>query len=388
MALKYSSDAQPKILVFHIGSLGDTLIALPAMWAVRTHHPQAHITLLTKTSARPGIPVGEDILQGSPLFDAYKLFNGDYHAYGRNLSAWEKAREALRLWWWLRQQRFDTVVYLAPSVRDRAQIQRDLRFFRAAGITHVIGARELDAVNLSRQPATPPLPMHPREAQWMLDRLSGSEVRPPALTQARRDLALSTLELQQALEWMHAQGAPSDRPWIALAPGTNLPSKRWPLERFAEVGQHLMQEFDIWPVVMGGAEDVDDAQHLLNQWGRGTLAANRLSVRQSAAVLQHCSLYVGNDTGVMHLAASADVPCVAIFSARDLPGKWHPLGSGHTVMRSSVPCEGCMLVRCEEHERRCLTLIGVQEVSQHAARILRHATQHQDQPPARRQALP
>ena len=80
------------------------------------------------TSARPGIPVGEDILQGSPLFDAYKLFNGDYHAYGRNLSAWEKAREALRLWWWLRQQRFDTVVYLAPSVRDRAQIQRDLRF--------------------------------------------------------------------------------------------------------------------------------------------------------------------------------------------------------------------------------------------------------------------
>lgn len=388
MALKYAPDGQQKILVFHIGSLGDTLIALPAMWAVRSRYPQAHITLLTKTSARPGIPVGEDILQGSPLFDAYKLFNGDYHAYGRNLSAWEKAQEALRLWWWLRQRQFDTVVYLAPSVRDRDQIQRDLRFFKSAGITRVIGAHELDAVAMSRQNTTAPLAMHPREAQWMLDRLSGSDVHVPPLTQARRDLALSDQERQQAVEWMHAQGAPNDRPWVALAPGTNLPSKRWPLERFAEVGQGLIREFDIWPVVMGGVEDVNDAQHLLDQWGRGTLAAHRLSVRQSAAVLHHCALYIGNDTGVMHLAASADVPCVAIFSARDLPGKWSPLGSGHIVMRSSVPCEGCMLVHCEEQERRCLTLIGAQEVSQHAARILRQATQHQDQHPAMRQALP
>jgi heptosyltransferase-3 len=56
------------------------------------------------------------------------------------------------------------------------------------------------------------------------------------------------------------------------------------------------------------------------------------------------------------------VPCVAIFSARDNPGRWEPAGAGHVVLRRDVPCAGCVLADCVEHQKICLTTIAVDEV--------------------------
>ena len=58
-----------------------------------------------------------------------------------------------------------------------------------------------------------------------------------------------------------------------------MPAKRWPLDRFIEVGQTLIERFDIWPIVFGGAEDSADGQRLLEAWGRGYNAAGQLSLR-------------------------------------------------------------------------------------------------------------
>jgi ADP-heptose:LPS heptosyltransferase len=141
-----------------------------------------------------------------------------------------------------------------------------------------------------------------------------------------------------------------------------MPAKRWPIDRFAEVGQKLIEQFDIWPIVFGGVEDADDAEFLLRAWGRGHNAAGQLSLRGSAAGLKHCRLYVGNDTGTMHLAASVGTPCIAIFSARDFPGRWYPYGDGHQVLRASIDCEGCGLVECLDRKNECLNRITVPAV--------------------------
>ena len=94
-------------------------------------------------------------------------------------------------------------------------------------------------------------------------------------------------------------------------------------------------------------------------------------MRQSAALLDRCKLFVGNDTGTMHLAAAGGLPCVALFSARDEQGKWDPMGGPHHVIRKSVPCAGCMLVQCVERDRLCLRLIEVDEVVAAAEDLLR-----------------
>jgi len=165
--------------------------------------------------------------------------------------------------------------------------------------------------------------------------------------------------------------SPISSPFVAFGPGSKMPAKRWPIERFAEVGQSLIDRFDIWPIVFGGAEDADDAEFLLRVWGRGYNAAGQLSVRASAFALKQCLLYVGNDTGAMHLAASVGVPCVAIFSAREWRGMWHPYGPGHHVLRAAIDCEGCGLVECLERKNECLARITTAQVLEACEEVLK-----------------
>jgi len=103
-------------------------------------------------------------------------------------------------------------------------------------------------------------------------------------------------------------------------------------------------------------------QKLITAWGRGHNAAGALGLRPAIAALKRCVFYLGNDTGTMHMAASVDIPCVAIFSSRDRPGLWYPQGTGHKVLRTNIDCEGCGLTECLDRKNECLTRITVQQV--------------------------
>jgi ADP-heptose:LPS heptosyltransferase len=133
----------------------------------------------------------------------------------------------------------------------------------------------------------------------------------------------------------------------------------------------MIEEFGIWPVVFGGAEDALVGDKLLEAWGRGYNAAGELSVRAAASALKLCVLYLGNDTGTMHLAAAVGTRCVAIFSARDWPGRWHPYGTDHLIFRKAIECEGCGLVECVERKNECLRRISAEEVLAGCDAILR-----------------
>lgn len=69
----------------------------------------------------------------------------------------------------------------------------------------------------------------------------------------------------------------------------------------------------------------------------------------------------------MHLAACVGTPCVAIFSSRNLPGQWYPRGADSTVLYTTVPCFGCDLLECLEHQKKCILSITVEAV--HAAAV-------------------
>jgi len=152
------------------------------------------------------------------------------------------------------------------------------------------------------------------------------------------------------------------KPWIGVGPASKMPAKRWELNRFAQVVRRLIEQFDVCPIVFGGPEDAKVAQDLLNSWGRGYNAAGELSVRGSASALGKCALFLGNDSGTMHLAAAAGTPCVAIFSSRDWPGAWYPYGVEQRVFRSEIECEGCYLVECVERQNECLRRISSDDV--------------------------
>lgn len=267
-----------------------------------------------------------------------------------------------RLWLTLRKRSFDTLVYLAPRLRLPPEVRRDLRFFRLAGIRNVIG--NLGFEPLPRGEGHQPLPEIEHEADHLLHRLSLSGIPVPRTQDVFLDMALTGEERAAAEMWLKTNipdTSQTDR-LVGFGPGSKWLSKIWPEDRFLQVGRSLIEARNIYPIIFGGPEDREIGNRLIAKWGRGANASGQLPVRHAAAALASCKLYVGNDTGTMHLAAAVGTRCVVPMSALDWPGRWTPYGPGHRVFRSQVSCEGCLLEVCDVEGLRCLKNISVEEI--------------------------
>jgi len=327
-------------------------MALPAMWAMRRYFPKAFMALLYDQHPGRNYPLALSTLPERGLFDEFFSYQANQDG-----AAWGKI---IRVVPQIRRRRFDTLVYLAPRFRSKRQIWRDLVFFRLAGIKRFIGCRGM--ITFEKLAAEKPLPYLDHEADHLLSRLGRSGIPVPSPGQGCMDLLLTEAEVDQAKDWLTNHLGPNEpRMLIGMGVGSKFPEKVWPRERFAQLGRYLIDQLGGVPVILGGPEDRELGDSLINEWRAGANAAGELTVRQAAAALSFCRLYVGNDTGPMHLAAAVGTRCVGIFSARDFPGSWYPYGPDHLVLRAKVACEGCKLIGCH-HDLACLKLISVGDV--------------------------
>ncbi|QQS41966.1 MAG: glycosyltransferase family 9 protein [Acidobacteriota bacterium] len=350
-----SIEGPGRILVFRIGHLGDTIVALPAFRAIRRRFPDSHIAFLCNASEGEERRVpATSVLPEKGLFDeliGYRMPGGFRSTAG-----------ALRLIRRLRRSRFDTVFYLMTRNRTASRIARDRRFFKLCGVGR-IACDEFVLRNLLELPVAGPLPRVDYEGDFLLRSLReefGEDGHPK---EAYPDLQLTRAEKERASNWLSAVlgSPPKGRRLMGIGPGSKWDSKIWPEDRFRSVVGELVRSEGVFPVVFGGPEDKEKGERLVSRWGTGAVAAGSLNVREAGAALSFCDLYLGNDTGTMHLAAAAGVPCVAVFAAIDYPGRWEPPGAAHRMLRTSVPCEGCHTPDCF-NDHLCLTSVGTEEV--------------------------
>ncbi|HZZ42265.1 MAG TPA: glycosyltransferase family 9 protein [Tepidisphaeraceae bacterium] len=337
---------------------------MPALWAVRRHFPGAHISLLCNVQVGKSYVLASDLLRGSGAVDDFVLYPVPGTLIGRILRPVKMLRLALRL----RAAGYDSAVYLPPSGRSMKQIARDRLFFKLAGVKKLVG---MDVpMSLPAKGVTRPLPTLPREMDLLLSRLNaaGLPAQPASLDTV--SLGVGPAEHAEVARWLSSLPPDAGKTWVGIAPGSKMPAKRWPVERYRDVVKKLIEHHDIWPVIFGGTEDHADGQNLLAAWGRGYNAAGSLGLRASAAAIARCQLYIGNDTGTMHLAASTGVRCVAVFCSRNFPGLWDPFGQGHIIFRTSIDCEGCMLESCIQRRMECILSITESDVFQACAGIL------------------
>ena len=348
----------PRILVYHIGSLGDTLVAVPALWAVRERYPGARVTLLSGHKGGPGFVSPEQVLKNSPLVDEFIQYpDRGGGAIGALIFFARMAFLALDL----RLKSFDSLVYLIRASSGASRVRRDLFYFRRlVGVGRVDGDKGFRAEPPKR--GSSPLAEVPHVADQLLGRLRASGIPTPADRKGRMDVALTSAETGAAARWI--AGLPEDggRPWIGFGIGGKIPVNRWPLADYERLGRALIEKCDVWPVIFGGSAEGPLADELLGSWGRGYSAVDALPVRETLAVLGRCRVFVGNDTGTMHMASAAGVRCVGIYSARNPPGLWDPYGPGGGIVRKAVHCEGCGLEVCLEYGAKCLADVTVAEV--------------------------
>lgn len=345
-----------KVLVFRPGSLGDTIVALPALWSLREQLRSSKITHLYNIDRRNQHYITpRDVLDGSGLVDEwleYPLFDGQ--------SRVSRALSRVRLFLNLRRSRFDAVVYLMPRERTLKQIDRDVAFFKAAGIGKFFGVDHLrkNRFELFDRPAAVRVD---NESTFLLHCLEGDGFA-PVYSENQDWLKISKSE-RSAIDAIRASQFPEAacRTLLAVSPGSRRPSRMWNEDRFLDVVKRLVTEKNVFPILFGSTAEIDLCERIKHNVGGGFNAAGKLSVRESAALLKICRLYLGNDTGTMHLAAAVGTPCVALFSAADRDGQWEPFGYGHKFFRRNVECAGCRIDICPR-ANLCLELIAPNDV--------------------------
>ena len=343
-----------KILVYLFGSLGDSIVAIPALRAVRRHFQEAEIVLLQNFQTGNIVKASQVI--PDELVDRYLSYNS-------HLGKIAKLSNFYRLWHMLRGEQFDAAVYLVISERTKKAVRRDRLFFRSCGIQqlygfHAFSIEELYPVDADRHPA-----VTEQEAVRKLRRIAidGVEFQP------NRDLQLPLIkfsppELGKIDEWLEPRRKRPFCPLIAIAPGTKGKANAWPLENFIRLGSLLMVEGNYEIIVVGGNAEREMGEQLTSAWNGGINSAGAFSIRESGALISKCHVHIGLDTGTTHLAAAAGTRCFVIFGERANPGHWYPLGNGHAVVYHPVECAGCRLQECPIPDHPCMTGISLESV--------------------------
>lgn len=347
-----------KILVYRIGSIGDTLVALPSFWAIRDAFPKAHITYFTNgATSDPNDLIAKKILPEG-IFDEWLVYPNDF----------AKASAGLILK--LRRKKFDSLFYLMTRNRGYYRVKRDVLFFRLAGIKKFFGVNYL-LENLLTMAPEKPVKTVESELEYLLKSLYFENLELPPINSFKPNLKLTFDEIKRSRDWLESNcpAAWREKRLIAVMAGTNWSSKIWAEENYIEIVSRLIVEKNVFPVVFGGKNDREQGDRFLEAWKTGANAAGELGIRGDAGLLQECNLYLGTDTGTMHLAGSVGTPCVAVFAAIDYVGRWTPFGSGHRIFRERVECEGCFAPVCF-NRHKCLNLISPQSVFQACAEIL------------------
>jgi heptosyltransferase-3 len=330
------------ILAIKLRYLGDVLLATPTLHALKLAYPAARLTVLVNRGT-------EDILRGNPHVDEILPLDRG--------SILQQSRFILDI----RSRRFDTVIDLTDG--DRAAF---LTWISGAGVrigfnaeqrwtgrcytTVVTGAAGVHRIERDLA-ALAPLGIEPR------DRIPRIWLRP------EDDASVDQLAAQL--------GIASDRSWVVIQPGARYWFKAWPPERFAEVADRLNDRFGCQVLVTGSPQEAALTQAVVDHAKSRLLnIAGRSDVRTLAALLKRSSLFVGNDTGAMHIAAAVGAPVVGLFGPSN-PVEWGPRGSLAETIYKGLDCRICFHPTCRRGEDNCMKLITVEEVMSAAARQIR-----------------
>ncbi len=357
---------QPRrVLLYRLGSLGDTLIALPALHLVAQAYPDAERRLLTSFPPMAKAPASSAILEHTGLV----------HGYFRYNHGTRSPRELLTLWWQLITWRPDVLIYLSGA-RGVSAAKRDAAFFRACGVRNQIGVPVSD--NMQRN-----LPA-PERGPGMVESEAARLVRnirplgdPHLDDPAAWSLSLTPAERGRAAELLAPVG---DQPYLAVSVGTKMQSKDWGRDNWRALLAAIAARFPHLALVLCGAREESDASDFAAEGWRAKTSTpvvnlcGKVNPRESAAAIERAVLFVGHDSGPMHLAASVQTPSVTIFASLRPPGMWFPHGARNRVLYRNVDCAGCGLETCIIEQKKCILSITVDDVLAEIIPLLEQTT--------------
>jgi heptosyltransferase-2 len=342
---KLPADGIERVLIRGTNWIGDVVMTLPAVAAVRRTWPGARIFVLAK-------PWVAEVYRLSPDVDEVIVFEEP----GRHAGIGGK----LRLAGELRGRGFDCAILLQNAVEAaviallaciplRAGYNSD---GRGLLLTHSV--RRTRAIRRVHQ------------IDYYVEM-----VRAFGCASAGRGVRLRPgADHEEVAKRLSVEfGIEEGRLLIGIAPGAAYgPAKKWFPERFADVADRLIDAFGAQAILMGSAGDRESTA-AVRQAARNPLIdiAGKTDLKGAISLIARCALFISNDSGLMHVAGALGVPTIAVFGSTN-PAATSPVGDKSVVVHHDVDCGPCLKPVCPT-DFRCMEMIGVNEVYA-AARIL------------------
>lgn len=312
------SFAPRNILVIDFGQLGDVVLSLPALSAVRRKFPRAQITVAVGRSAGAIVEmagVADDVL----TVDRVALRDGPKLVSIFRIGA--LVRE-------VRRRRFDFVVDL------HSLSETNLLGYLSGAPKRLYARRPTRSLDyLSNFRPAPPVEDRSKHA---IDRYL-DVVAPLGAGEVSRTprLAVREEDDRAVLEILRKERATLEGPLVGMFPGAGHPSRRWPMERFAELAWMLERNDRVRVILFAGPEEREMVRAARSSFPPSTLVLDRLTVPQLAAAAARLSVFVSNDTGPMHVAAAVGTPVVILMQHHPMFNCYIPPGERHRVVAAS-----------------------------------------------------
>ena len=329
--------AVQSMLVIHQGALGDFIVALPALRTLRKTFPKA-----------------KSVLMGYPRI--LELVDKRYYA-DEIVSVDQKGMASF----FVRGGELDLGLCRFFSTFDLIVI-----FGKDAEGPVVANLRRVSEGYVLHINSFPPW----NERVHMIDHLL-RELRRYNFSVEEQDPRLFLTKADQAwgLTYCRKKGLTEEERATAMVvhPGSGSKRKTWPLERFLDLMQRLQEDAQSRILIVLGPAEGGEIQKAFEgiQWDMGSkapLLIKGLSLLGLASMIEGCRFFLGNDSGITHMAAAVGLPTVAIFGATD-PTVWSPRGKNVVVVRRDVPCAPCSQEKFFQCQRvDCLKEIEVEDV--------------------------
>jgi ADP-heptose:LPS heptosyltransferase len=313
------------ILVIDFGQLGDVVLSMPALAAIRQKFPHARITVAVGRAAGALVELA-GVADETLAVDRVGLRDGP-----KMLSVFRIGQLALDV----RRRRFDFVVDL------HSLSETNILGFVSGAPRRLYARRPTRSLDyLSNYSPRPPVEDRKKHA---IDRYL-DVLAPLGVGEVSRVPRLPVREVDSRVveELLKKAKAGVDEPLVGIFPGAGHPSRCWPLERFGELAWALVRNDSVRVVLFAGPEERSMVREMRASFPPSTVVFDRLSIPQLAAAAARLSVFISNDTGPMHIAAAVGTPVVILMAHHPMfdcyipPGDRHRVVSGRAIMDISV----------------------------------------------------
>ena len=347
------SETPKNILLIKLSSLGDVIHALPALHTLRRLYPKAHITWIVEEKCK-------DLLYNNPDLDELIVVRIRHWRRHWNLQSWREFKASLKLI----RGRFDLVIDMQGLIKTGV-----IAFLTQA--PRVVGFDKQDCRELPNAWFTHEKVPYMGKQVHVVDRYMGM-IKALGADTVSIEFPLVVPEAAEAHIEAYWKANPelSAKPIIAIHHGVGFPTKQWPMERFAQLGDRIVKELGFNVMLTWGPGEEDAVQKLSSQMKEKHWVSPKNTLHESIAMLKRMSLCIGCDTGPMHLSAAQGVPTVTLFGPTN-PVYSRPHGSNHEVVVKLQPCSFCHKHSCPT-QIECMTAITVDNVFSSVQKSVQH----------------